>query len=341
MPLEDVLSQPRALEILQGALRREQVHHAYLFGGPEGAGKELTALRFMQALNCEQKPAVGCGACGTCTRIGAHSHPDMHWVMPEVDLIARKLAGRTDFSDTPSREVKIAQVRKLTERLSLKALSARRKVAVILKADRLNVAAQNALLKTLEEPPADTTIILVSTAADALLPTIRSRCLRVPFVPLPLEGVAAQVAKLRKLSLEQARLCARLAQGSLSRALELDAEKLAERATLFERLSLLPTDDARPALRLAEELAEDRASAEWALAMVKLWLRDLLLLSEGAGPDALINADLAPALALTAQRCSPARLLQQLAEVDEVEAAIARNGSPRMQLERLLLHGLA
>lgn len=335
MPLTDVVGQPRALEILQGALARGQVHHAYLFGGPEGAGKEQAALRFMQALNCETRPGDGCGTCGECTRIATHGHPDMTWVMPEVDLIARKLAGRTDF-ESPSREVKIAQIRKLMERLALKPLSARRKVAVILRADRMNTAAQNALLKTLEEPPPDTTLILVSAAPDALLPTIRSRCLRVPFVPLSLELVAEQVSKARKLPLEQARLVARLAQGSIARALELDADRLAERATLFRDVGGLRGDDARPALGLAEKLGE-RAEAEWALSMLELWLRDQLVLATGGERASIANADLGGELEQAAKDASPTRILGRIDAVHRAAANLERNGSPRLQLERLFL----
>jgi len=232
MPFE-ISGQPRATEILRGAITRGQIHHAYLFGGPEGSGKEQAALRFVQALNCEKAEGMACGVCGECKRIANFGHPDVNWVMPEQELIARKLAGRTDFTDTPSRDIRVSQIRKLIERLALKALTARQKGAVIVNAERMNPQAQNALLKTLEEPPRATTLILVSAAPDALLPTIRSRCLRVPFVPMSLEQVASEVAMDRKLPMNEAMLCARLAQGSRARARELNANRLAQRVELF------------------------------------------------------------------------------------------------------------
>jgi DNA polymerase-3 subunit delta' len=337
MSLAELPGQTRAHEILQGGLTRNQVHHAYLFGGPDGVGKEQGARLFLQALNCERGFGVGCGECGECTRIASFNHPDISWVMPESDMVARKLAGRADFSDSPSREIKIAQVRTLTERLSLRSLSARRKAAVILRAEKMNAAAQNALLKTLEEPPADTTLLLVSASPDALLPTLRSRCLRVPFVPLPLEEVAKQVAAQKKVSLEQARLCARLAQGSLSRALELDPKQLARRTELFERLAGLSANDARPALSLAEEFGSDRIEAEWALGQIKLWLRDQLLLLDGAPDDALANVDLRELLGRTVRGQRSERVLQRLELVEQAEENLRRNAGPRFQLERLLI----
>ncbi|MBS2032768.1 MAG: DNA polymerase III subunit delta' [Deltaproteobacteria bacterium] len=338
MPFE-LTGQVRATEILRGALERGQVHHAYLFGGPEGAGKELAALRFVQALNCEKAQGVACGTCGECKRIANHGHPDVNWVMPEQELIARKLAGRTDFSDAPSRDIRVAQVRKLIERLALKALTARRKAAVLVRAERMNPQAQNALLKTLEEPPPETTLILVTSAPDALLPTIRSRCLRVPFVPLPLEQVAAEVALQRKLPMSTATLCARLAQGSLSRALELDADRLAERAELFRDVASLKHDDARPALALAERLSE-RPEAEWALGMLELWLRDQLLLADGLDDASIANVDLRADLDRAVANQQSSRLLTRLDAVHAAQENIKKNGSPRLQLERLFLEYL-
>jgi DNA polymerase-3 subunit delta' len=336
MALSQLPGQPRALEILQGAVSRSQVHHAYLFGGPEGSGKELAARLFLQALNCEKQPGIGCGFCGECTRVATFNHPDLHWIMPESELVARKLLGKGELSAAPSRQIKIDQIRKLMERLAFRALTARRKGAVLLAAETMNVPAQNALLKTLEEPPADTTIILISTAPDALLPTIRSRCLRVPFVPLPIEAVAAEVQKQAKLSPESALRATRLGQGSLQRALEWTEARLASRADLFTKVLGLKHDDARPALALAEELAAERTEAEWALGQLRLALRDALMLQQGAPPESLANGDLGPVLSQLAQ-AQPARLLERIRTVDDAERHLARNASPRFALERLFL----
>jgi DNA polymerase-3 subunit delta' len=185
MTLASVVGQPRAIDALQAALRSGTLHHAYLFAGPEGVGKELAAVGLAQALTCPEQPEVGCGKCASCLRVAKGLHPDVTWVMPDEERVARGLAGRSDFTGTPSRDIRVEQIRGLQERLSLHGLESRRKVALITSAHRMNESAQNAFLKTLEEPPSDTTLILIANAMDKLLPTIRSRCSKVHFAPLP------------------------------------------------------------------------------------------------------------------------------------------------------------
>ncbi len=186
MTLAAVQGQPRAVDALRAALRSGTVHHAYLFGGPEGVGKELAAIGFAQALECPVAPQEGCGECPTCSRIARRNHPDVTWLMPEDEQVARgSPAGAT--STTPPRATsRSSRSARLQERLSFRALEAPKKVVIIASAHQaMNPQAQNAFLKTLEEPPPDTVLVLLASATDRLLPTIRSRCSKVPFGPLP------------------------------------------------------------------------------------------------------------------------------------------------------------
>ncbi len=235
MTLAAVVGQPRAVEVVRSALRGGSVHHGYLFGGPEGVGKELLAVGLAQALNCEDAPNEGCGTCSACLRITRRNYPDVTWVMPEDELVTRGLAGRSDFNHTPSREIRVEQIRALQERLAFRALEGRRKVAIIASAQAMNVQAQNAFLKTLEEPPAQTVLVLLASSPDRLLPTIRSRCSKVHFGPLPRELLAAKVKEARgdKVDHATAELVAVIAGGSLSRALALDLKSLARRRGLL------------------------------------------------------------------------------------------------------------
>jgi DNA polymerase-3 subunit delta' len=340
MALHDVQGQDRAIAALNAALTSRNVHHAWLFHGPEGVGKELAAVGLAQALTCPEKPFVGCGTCGSCTRMAKRNHPDVTWVMPEDELVRRGLAGRSDFSATPSRDIRIEQVRKLQERLAFRALEAKHKVALIITAHAMNPSAQNALLKTLEEPPRDTILILVSSAPDKLLPTIRSRCAKAPFGPLPQAFLAAKVKAKSKCDDATAAMVAAMSGGSLSRALAYDPETLAERKELIERFEALTPGDARGWLEMAEVLGEDRVKAEAALEVLQVWLRDVAATQVGAG--GLINADVAPLALAAAKKVSPAGVQRRAVLIDEARNAISqRNGAVRLQLERMFVEMFA
>ncbi|WP_224370528.1 DNA polymerase III subunit delta' [Hyalangium versicolor] len=335
MTLASVVGQPRAIDALQAALRSGTLHHAYLFAGPEGVGKELAAVGLAQALTCPEQPEVGCGQCASCLRVAKGIHPDVTWIMPEEERVSRGLAGRSDFTGTPSRDIRVEQIRGLQERIALHGLESRRKVALITSAHRMNEAAQNAFLKTLEEPPSDTTLILIAASMDRLLPTIRSRCSKVHFAPLPVDLVAQRVQQERKLDPQTAALAAVMAGGSLGRALSLDVDGLAQRKDIVTRFEALRPDNVLPAMRFAEEFGGGREDAEQALALLSLWTRDVALLKAGA--DTLANLDLKELARETAARVSESELHRRLHLIERAQGAIARNGSPRLQLERMLI----
>ncbi len=340
MAFDAVLGQSRALDALKSALKSGSVHHAWLFGGPEGVGKELTAAAFAQALTCPALPDEGCGACASCRRVQSRNHPDVTWVLPEDEAVARGWAARADFDHTPSRDIRVEQIRSLQERLAYRPLEAKRKVAVLLSAQAMNQQAQNAFLKTLEEPPADTVLVLVASSPDKLLPTIRSRCTKAHFGPLPSALIAERVKAARKVDDATAHLLAMLAAGSLSRALALDVDGLERRKEVVERFESLGRDDARAWLRFAEDYGGSREDAERCLAILSLWTRDLAAIRAGA--DDIVNRDLREIAARAAAAAGDGALhRRQLLIAEAANAVTSRNGSPRLQLERMLveLHG--
>ncbi len=165
MPFSEVFGHAQPIERLTRALERGSLPPSLLFGGPDGVGKRLVARAVAQALNC-LSPAAGdaCGRCAACRRIAAGTHPDV--------LVAEP-------SDTGV--IKIEPVRALVAAAAYRPFEGRRRVVIIDDADRLNVDAQDALLKSLEEPGPSTVFILVTAKPETLLPTVRSRCARVNF----------------------------------------------------------------------------------------------------------------------------------------------------------------
>jgi DNA polymerase-3 subunit delta' len=256
--LSTVRAQPTAVATLRRALASNRVHHAYLFDGPAGVGKERAALGLAQALVCERRPdgsADACGVCRACLRAVPHDgdrplHPDV--VLLERGLYDAASIGRR----TPeSQDISIDQVRTLVlARAAFAPHEGRAKVFIVRRAEELSPAAANALLKTLEEPGPRTHFVLLSAAPDALLPTIRSRTQRVRFGLLPDDAVRAILVE-RGLDPDHAQAVAAIAGGSMAAAIVLgDPEAAEERGAFVARaIAALDATDAGGFLDLAEE----------------------------------------------------------------------------------------
>jgi DNA polymerase III subunit delta' len=347
MPFSELIAQDRALSPLRSALRRGALHHAYLFGGPEGVGKGRAARLLAQAANCEASAAPGalrddpCGACGPCRKIAKGIHPDV-LVLAEERVMAKAGTWEPKAGRSPSKDIVVDQVRDLVDRrLALRRFEGRRRFVLIDPADAMNPQAQNALLKTLEEPPAETTLVLVASSPDALLPTIRSRCLRVPFGPIPPATIAARL-EAEGHAPDRARLAAALSGGSLGRALAVDDAALEARGAAVLGAASLDPEDAGAWLAFARDHGGSREGAQALCELLLVWLRDVA--AAQAGGAELVLADLADATRRAAGTLSPAEVFRRRREVGRTAAALDQNASPVLALERLLIgwfHGRA
>jgi DNA polymerase III subunit delta' len=178
MAFRDIIGQKRPVDILVRTLQRMKIPSSYLFAGHSGIGKKLTALTLAKAINCLTAQADACDECASCKKINAGIHPDFLLISPE------------------SGQIRIEEIRAVDEMLSLKAFEGRYKVVIVDDADALNQYAANAFLKTLEEPPEDSLIILVSSNPDRLPDTIRSRCSRINFTPLSARACEKVIEKV-------------------------------------------------------------------------------------------------------------------------------------------------
>ena len=175
MAFSDIANQEIAKRILSSAMKENRIHHSYLFFGPEGSGKKLTALEFAKALNCpERENTESCDSCSSCRKIAGYVHPDVMWVSPSG----------------PKQVIGIDAIRRVEQFTQLKSFEAKYKISVIERPEKLTKEAGNSFLKTLEEPPSNVIIILLTAFPDKVLPTIVSRCQRIKFLSLiPLEGI--------------------------------------------------------------------------------------------------------------------------------------------------------
>jgi DNA polymerase III subunit delta' len=217
------------------ALTRGRLASSFLFAGPAGVGKRTFALKLAQAMLCQTRPEEAmdpCGACAACAQVIAGTHPDLDMIGKPDDKSFIPLELLIGDREHRRREG-------LCHNLGLKPFMGGRKIAVIDDADYLNAEGANALLKTLEEPPPRSVLILIGTTPAKQLPTIRSRCQLVRFAPLPIVMVEQLlVAKGLVADAAEAHRLAQYSEGSLQRALELADPKLwAFRHALYEQLS--------------------------------------------------------------------------------------------------------
>lgn len=320
MSFADVVGHERAAARLGRAAAADRVAGAFLLLGPRGIGKRALADAFVARLLCAAPTADdACGTCAHCTRVANGTHPD-------VRVVAR---------DPDRRDIRIEQIRELSRWLVLHPLMAGRKVAVIDGAHHLGEHGQNALLKTLEEPPAGSVVLLVATSAAVLLPTVRSRCRALRLDPLPLEGVV-RVLEARGVAAARARAAALLAEGCPGQALELDTAETAKvRDLTLGTLPRLAELAAWEISRLAQDLA--RGPFDVALRTALAWYRDVLqaaLVGEMLPPR---NTDALAAIAAAAPRLSPTARLRQLEAVCDTITALERNANRMLALETMLL----
>ena len=307
---------------------RAQWPHAMLFTGAAGIGKRSIAMHVAQALLCEsaQPDGFACGRCPGCQYFVAGQHPDMRIVEP-----SRMEDGELKRLDS----IPIGHIRELRSLIDLTAHRGGSKVALIVPAELMQAPAANALLKTLEEPPADTFLLLVSNQPGRLPATILSRCRRIP-VPLPDHDSA--VAWLAAHGVTQAAHVLAQANGAPIAALglaspEAQAERAAWLGALAAPRTLSPTLLSARIDQGARELRKDRLAEviDWLIA----WSTDIARVAAGAAPRT--NPDFAAALAALAPRVARISLSRYHRELLRQRARIAHPLTPRLTVEALLI----
>jgi DNA polymerase-3 subunit delta' len=321
MSWSEIIGHDRPKKILRESLSRSALAHAYLFFGEESVGKRTTARVFAQAVQCE-KPERGepCGACRSCRLFRAESHPDVSFIGPEDD------------------QIKIDQVRAIQDALIFKPLAGSRKVLIMDDADAMNLAAANCFLKTVEEPPDHSLLILVSSRPHRLPATILSRCQQVRFDPPNQGEVARFLSERRGMPQGDAELTASLCMGRIGRALGVDPADL--RGRRDRAVSLVRGKSLQEIGNILEQAAAAASDEDFwseALDWIRIWLRDLLIRQISSDTALLINTDRAAELAESGRAYSTASLLEALTLLEAFRRSLNRNLNRTMVMETLLL----
>ena len=321
LSFEEIAGHDRPVTILKRALANKTLAHAYLFSGGEGIGKKMTALALATAVNCRNAGSSGgCGECPSCRMVAALTHPDVHILAADGD------------------EIKIDQVRQTQADLALKPFEGAKKILIVDGAESMNPSSANAFLKTLEEPPGETLIVLISPLPQSLLPTIRSRCQEIRFLPLPRPILAQALMRKRGLSEKDAWFLAALAQGSLGRGLAMDVE---QEKTMREELMVLWSGlgqmNAGEVLAQAEVFSKDRERLERLLDIGVEWLRDALVFRVTGDERLLVHGQAKDLHLQWGEGVTLQRMLADMALFTTSSRLLERRVSPQLVAENLLL----
>ncbi len=327
MGFQQIIGHDPQKEFLRNSVRRNRISHAYLFSGPEGVGKKLVAKDFAKLINCTEGEMqnTDCG-CVSCVRTEKGLNPDV--------LL---------FEYPGEKTIKVDNVREDIERLiHLAPYENPYKVFIVDGAQRMNFNAQNAFLKTLEEPPPNSVIILITTLADLLMPTIRSRCQLVVFQTL----ATSQVKELLEKNWTEQNdheLVSRISGGSISKALGTDEEYLRKRSEYID--CLLTLDPGKPLTLFAsvERIRKDIKSGgpeelKTVFDIFSTWLRDSVMISISGEEEKIVNTDMLEKLSEYSKKKDVSELLDKFAALEQTMKRISENNANvEISLENLLL----
>lgn len=280
MSFKDIKGQDKAISILQAYLSKQSSASSYLFVGAQGLGKFLTARTLAKSVNCLQENWDACERCVSCLKIEKNQHPDVHI----IDVRAFK--PEEPPTDVDSQAIKIEYIRQLQKEINLKPYEARKKVFIINDAHNLTAEASNALLKTLEEPPQNSLIILVTSQPNLLFKTIISRCQIIKFSPLKRSQLKEIIRRDYSLDENLAHFLAYFCEGRIGLALALkDTDILTDKNRIIDEIVL------RGRSGLDYRKGPDREELRKYLNILAAWFRDIYLLKTGLAHAELINLD--------------------------------------------------
>jgi len=333
MAFDNILGQDRPKQTLDKALRSGRIPNSYLFYGQESIGKKFTAIEVCKALNCETlSPVDSCNKCPSCLKIEKRIHPDLFILEPKK-------------SSPTAREaiLKIDEIRELQKKLLYLPYEGNTKVAIINDAECMNPQAANSFLKTLEEPPTKTLIILIASNPHQLLPTVVSRCQGIRFYPLPNEAIKKIIyhhleTETGESQPEEIELRSRRSMGQVSHALEEDLFKTSQdREELIRLISIVSFKRMDQVFLWTKAKAKQTERIQLILDELTRIVRDIALIKIDPETSVVINKDLTQQLKILALQKTMPALLAMCETIQNTKVAIKSNANSQLALENMLI----
>lgn len=322
MKFADIVGQNELKQHMQNAILLGKVSHAYIISGEEGSGKMMLAEAFAQTLECERHEADACGECHSCKQAQSHNQPDIVYVTHEKP-----------------NTISVDDIRmQINNDIVTKPYASPYKVYIVDEAEKMNEQAQNALLKTLEEPPAYAVILLLTTNASSFLPTIRSRCIQLEMKPIADSQIRKYLMATYEIPDYEADAATAFAQGNMGRAISLagseDFRQL--RGFCLNLVQKAGNMSAQEHQTIVNEWKNDPANNQERLELLMVWFRDVVLYKATGQGSLLINSDQEIAIRRQAQTVSWRHLKQITDALQRAEERLRANVSVDLTVEILL-----
>ena len=319
----EIIGHENIIKQLKNAISLDKVSHAYILNGEDGAGKNILAKAFAKALLCEKGMAEGCNECHFCKQVESGNNPDLIYVTHEKP----NSIGVEDVRD------------QLVEDIQIKPYNGRYKVYIIDEAEKMTVQAQNAILKTIEEPPAYSVILFLTNNSEIFLPTIISRCILFNLRPLRESEIMEYLIAKYRIPEYEAKICASYAQGKLGRGIKLAAsEEFAQiKGEALKLVTNVYSYDIGDLIEAVKRITDFKISVNEYIDLLQMWYRDVLLFKVTKDPNSLIFSDEINGIRKQASKSSYEGLERILYGLDVAKARLKANVNFELTIELMLL----
>jgi len=321
---KDIIGQERIKKHLMEGIKKGNLSHAYIINGETGSGKHLLASALTKALLCENKSEEGdaCGKCKSCLQAESNNHPDIRFITHEKASI-----GVDDIRG------------QLVNNIAIKPYSSTHKVYIIPDANKMTEQAQNALLKTIEEPPEYTVTVLLTENAQNLLPTVSSRCITLNTEPLSQEAIVQYLIKKLQMEPEQAKIAAGFCQGNVGKAIRFASSEdfLEMKEDILHLLKRIDSMNIPDMISMIKEMTQRKGKITDYLDLMLLWYRDVLMFKVTKDTNLLLYCDEYKAISKQASIRSYEDIEKIIKAIDKAKVRLNANVNFETAIELLLL----